>query len=408
MMRFVLRTSWIASALVALGCITTATGVADARPGGGGRGFGGGRGGFSRGFDRGEFERGGFERGGEQEFRSRDQWDRDFSRPDGLRIPESRPTNETGRGGAAIFRGERPSERELGDFLGLPAARTAPAASRSDGRVDHLSNVHGRWNHAIDDRADRQRLTDWAAAHPEHWNHLQDWGRDVREGWQAGRHDWFNDGWWREHPLARADWWHYRWGIDHPWRYWWSTPAWGALGLWLGADWGDGYYYDYGDGGNVAYENGQVLVNEDPVGSDEEFAQSAAQLATVNPPADAQRAASAEWMPLGTFAVSTSAQDTDGSLVVQLAVDRAGVISGTLYNRQTQRSSVIQGRVDKSTQRVAFNDVDDPDVVCETGIYNLLQPQASVLVHHGPKETENILFVRLDPPAATDDSGPSL
>jgi hypothetical protein len=37
-------------------------------------------------------------------------------------------------------------------------------------------------------------------------------------------------------------------------------------------------------------------------------------------------------LPLGTFAVSSGVQDVDPTRVIQLAVNKQGVISGTLYN----------------------------------------------------------------------------
>jgi hypothetical protein len=64
----------------------------------------------------------------------------------------------------------------------------------------------------------------------------------------------------------------------------------------------------------------------------------------------------------------------------------------------------VQGRVDKETQRVAFTIGDKSDVVMETGIYSLTQPQTPVLVHYGADRTENYLLVRLDPPAGAEGS----
>jgi hypothetical protein len=60
---------------------------------------------------------------------------------------------------------------------------------------------------------------------------------------------------------------------------------------------------------------------------------------------------------------------------------------------------VVQGQVDKQTQRVAFSIGDKSHTVIETGIYNLTQPQTQVLVHFGPDKTETYLLVRLDKPA---------
>ena len=43
-------------------------------------------------------------------------------------------------------------------------------------------------------------------------------------------------------------------------------------------------------------------------------------------------------MPLGTFAVSSSQQEANPDRVVQLAVDKDGVVSGTLYNEATDQA----------------------------------------------------------------------
>jgi hypothetical protein len=54
--------------------------------------------------------------------------------------------------------------------------------------------------------------------------------------------------------------------------------------------------------------------------------------------------------------------------------------------------------VDEKTQRAVWKAVDgtNTNVVMETGVYNLTQDQAPVLVHFGPEQTQNALLVRLD------------
>jgi hypothetical protein len=80
-----------------------------------------------------------------------------------------------------------------------------------------------------------------------------------------------------------------------------------------------------------------------------------------------------------------------------------------MHNSSTNKTYVVQGRVDKETQRAAFTIGDKSDVVMETGIFNLTKPQTPVLVHFGPSKTETYLLVRLDPPkdAGGDASGGS-
>ena len=169
----------------------------------------------------------------------------------------------------------------------------------------------------------------------------------------------------------------------------WSAPA---------TVWAQPIYYDYGQGGNVVYENNIVYVNGEQVATADEFAQSAAALATIPPPENEAKAAETEWMPLGTFAVASDEEDVDPTRVVQLALSKEGIISGTLYNSQTDQADTIQGQVDRETQRVAFRIGESEDIVVETGLYNLTQNETPVLVHLGAEKVETYLLVRLEAP----------
>jgi hypothetical protein len=180
------------------------------------------------------------------------------------------------------------------------------------------------------------------------------------------------------------------------------VPTWTALSTWFtwparpATVWAQPVYYDYGTGGNVVYQNNNVYIGGQDVATAADFAMSAADLATVAPPATPEDAENVEWMALGTFAVSSNQKETDPSRVIQLAVDKNGVISGTLFNTETDDAETIQGRVDKDTQRVAMRIGDKENIVVETGLYNLTQNEAPVLVHFGPDKVEDWLLVRLE------------
>jgi hypothetical protein len=87
---------------------------------------------------------------------------------------------------------------------------------------------------------------------------------------------------------------------------------------------------------------------------------------------------------------------------MQLAVDKQGVVSGTMYNKTSDETLSVQGAVDKDTQRVAFRIGDNQDIVAETGLYNLTQQEVPLLVHYGADRVENYLLVRLDAPPDED------
>ena len=86
--------------------------------------------------------------------------------------------------------------------------------------------------------------------------------------------------------------------------------------------------------------------------------------------------------------------------VLQLAVSKEGVISGTYYNSDTDIARPVKGTVDKKTQRAAwtFADGKDTNIVMEAGINNLTQDQTEALVHFGKDITQQWLMVRLQEP----------
>lgn len=139
-----------------------------------------------------------------------------------------------------------------------------------------------------------------------------------------------------------------------------------------------------------------VYVDGQEVGTPQDFAASAAQLATVDPPASEEDAENADWMPLGTFAVSSNQKDANPTRVIQLAVNKSGIVSGTLYNEATDEAQTVLGQVDKETQRVALRVGESEDIVVETGLYNLTQNEAPIMVHFGPDRVESWLLVRLE------------
>ena len=161
-----------------------------------------------------------------------------------------------------------------------------------------------------------------------------------------------------------------------------------------GSSWDSPAYYDYGEG--IYYEDEQVYMNGKPVASADEYYQQASDLAKSAPPAQESET---EWLPLGVFAISRD-QATDSNVVLQLAVEKDGVIAGTYYNTTTDIARPVKGKVDKKTQRAAwtFDDGKNTDIIMETGIFNLTQDQTEALVHFGNEKTQQWLLVRLDQP----------
>ncbi len=178
--------------------------------------------------------------------------------------------------------------------------------------------------------------------------------------------------------------------------------TWGYLDGWFGYGNQDPIYYDYGN--NVTYQDNSVYMNGQDVGTSDEYYQQAQDMASTG--ADAQATDDDQWVSLGVFAM-TNDQQTKANLILQLAVNKAGIIRGNYTATLTNNTLPVQGSVDKKTQRAAWTIGDNKDNVIETGIYNLTKDEAPCLVHFGKDKTEQWVLVRIkddsSSPSATED-----
>ena len=198
-------------------------------------------------------------------------------------------------------------------------------------------------------------------------------------GWYGGA------GWWGRYPGA---WFPGRWALATTA---WATAAWAVAGPYCGCDSASAAYYDYGQ--NVTYgDDGMVYSDGQPVAAEEYYDQ-AAQIADAG-----QASQNEEWLPLGIFAVVASEDQTQTDKIVQLALNKEGVIRGNYHDLLADKVTPVAGAVDKQTQRVALRIEGNDQVLVETGLYNLTNDEAPVLVHFGPDRQEQRTFVRLQQP----------
>ena len=187
----------------------------------------------------------------------------------------------------------------------------------------------------------------------------------------------------------------------------WQTATWNSVGAWMAYPAVQPTYYDYGN--NVAYQDGSVYVDGENVGTSQQYYEQASQIAQAGAQADVANttdasdttdaSAEGEWLPLGVFAL-TEAGGTKSNVSIQLAVNKQGIIRGNYTDTETGKTQVVQGSVDKQTQRVAFSVGDNASNLIETGLYNLTKDEAPALVHIGQDKTEQWLLVRLNKPDA--------
>ncbi|XZE51524.1 hypothetical protein SH139x_003180 [Planctomycetaceae bacterium SH139] len=206
-------------------------------------------------------------------------------------------------------------------------------------------------------------------------------------------------------PVARPLPWH----PGHPGypnyrpHYWWRWATAGAVTGWVTYQWARPVYYRYGSGGNVYYMDNTVYVNGQEYGTAEQYFADTSQVAESVPEMTTEETEKLEWMPLGVFAITAEGVNAS-SMFLQLAVSKEGIIAGTFYNESTEVTHPVGGMVDEQTQRAVWKAADDSnaDIVMETGIYNLTQENAELLIHFGPEQTQEALLVRLEEPEQLD------
>ncbi len=193
----------------------------------------------------------------------------------------------------------------------------------------------------------------------------------------------YGPGWNNRYPGA---WWPGKWAVAGSI---WATAAWATTGDYCGCE-SEPMYYDYAE--NMTYEDGNVYYGEESLGTTEEYYDQTSQIA-----AQGQETANEDWLPLGVYSlVQDGATETEKLL--QLAVNKEGAIRGNYHDLLTDQVTPVTGAVDKQTQRVALQLEGNKSLVLETGLYNLTNDEAPVLIHLGKDEQAARVLVRLKQP----------
>lgn len=150
-------------------------------------------------------------------------------------------------------------------------------------------------------------------------------------------------------------------------------------------------YCDYGT--TTVYEGDTVYVNGDATATSAEYASQATAIADVGQQASPPQGD--EFLTLGVFGM-VQGEETIANQIVQLKVNKQGVIQGEYYNATTDTTEKLAGSVDKKTQRAAWKVGDNQKVVYEAGIANLTKPETTMLIHYGSEKTQQWTLVRIE------------
>lgn len=303
--------------------------------------------------------------------------------------PNRAAAGERGASGTAI-KGPNGTTVDRGK-AGERGAAVGPNGAVAGGRISKGTAVRGPEGNVIAHGSTRN----WSAA-------------DLRVQGNYARHNFhdysaFNHNWWHDHPNA---WWG-GWAAGF-----WAGASWANINNWFGVDWP---IYGYMYGNDLTYVNDNVCLYGEPIATAAEYYDSAEDLAQTGEQANApsqplpqneQQASTTDpdkgqWLPLGVFeAIPADKKSSD--MIFQLAVNKAGIIRGNYYDTADKNVQLIQGSVDKETKRVAWIVADKKNIIFDCGLYNLTQPETSVLVHMGKDKQEQWTLVRMQQPPQTD------
>lgn len=182
---------------------------------------------------------------------------------------------------------------------------------------------------------------------------------------------------------------------------WANTAAWMGLGAYAGGY--PAYYYDEsGLSTSLTPQETETYTPQTPQQNIIIMPSQTEQAVTTNQPTSSQTntadsIATGDWLPLGVFAVGSSAEEAPYSnMVMQLALSKSGYLAGTYYNAATDQAYTMEGMVDKNSQEAIWKMSDNPETpVAWTGIYNLTQDVVPIQVRFPDETSQTKVLVRL-------------
>ena len=224
--------------------------------------------------------------------------------------------------------------------------------------------------------AQRQHAAQQMRQQSGQWPQNRDWqARDqyrqnVQNRWnnhQNGPQP-FTRAWYAQHPNA--------WHAAHPYAYQRAATTAAALGAWLG----------WAAAPQESSSSTTVIYDDTPNGVEETDIYTNASPAEIVLP-------EGDWLPLGVYSIVT-APDQPSMQLVQLAVDRNGVVRGVYYDAMTNSTHSVVGSIDRATQRARWTLESNPNLSFTTGVEQLTQPDGMVEVML-PSGTRQWQLVRL-------------
>ena len=251
-------------------------------------------------------------------------------------------------GQAGNLSGRIPGGQQLQGMLPQAAGQGATQAALN-GRVPGSRNLQGTFQQ----QAGQFREQAQGQRNGETRQSAQDRAQQFQSGTEP-----FSAAWYADHPQA--------WQYSHPHADAAAVATAAGVAAWVGAA-----YYSPSDSSGSSTT---VVYQEAPP---EEATTTGSLPEQVSPNAVAN---TGEWMPLGTYSLVVS-QNTPPTTMLQLAVDRAGQLSGVYYDSLTNTTQNIAGTLDRNTQQAQWSLENNPQLTFQAPLNELLKPTSTVNVN---------------------------
>jgi hypothetical protein len=123
-------------------------------------------------------------------------------------------------------------------------------------------------------------------------------------------------------------------------------------------------------------------------GTSGEAAATAPQEPATAAPAEAGVPEDEAWMPLGVFALHP-VEERQSNLVLQMAVNRDGILRGSQFHTGTEKAENVTGAVDKQSLRVVWRSGDNRGSTFETTLGELTKTEGRLTLRFSDDRRED-------------------
>jgi hypothetical protein len=199
----------------------------------------------------------------------------------------------------------------------------------------------------------------------------------IQSNVQGRADDLFTPQWYAQHPNA--------WQATHPHADAWAVATAASVAAWVGSA-------AYAGTDTVVVESG---TTEEGTTTDESTTD---ETTTTGTTTTAAAADPTEWLTIGVFALAQTGQ-TEPTTLIQLSVNKQGLLNGTYYDLVSDNGTPIAGQIDTTTERAAWTVGPNSKNVFTTTIETLTSETGPAKLNLPGGKTQDWNLIRVNKPA---------